>query len=366
MSGNTFGTLYCVTSFGESHGPAYGGVVDGCPPGLELKNEDIQKELDRRKPGSSRHVTQRRESDTVEIVSGVYEGRTTGTAIGFLIRNEDQRSKDYSAIADKFRPGHADYTYWQKYGVRDARGGGRASARETVVRVAAGAIAKKWLKERYGVVIRGYLAQLGSMRIGFSSWNDVEANPFFAPDAKLVPQLEKFMDQLRESGDSCGARVNVVAEGVPVGWGEPVYGRLDADIAWAMMSINAVKGVEIGAGFAAVEQKGAEHGDEMTPEGFLGNNNGGVLGGISTGQDVTVSLALKPTSSIRLPRKTINTRGEATFIETTGRHDPCVGIRATPIAEAMLACVLIDHALRHRAQCGDVTPPTVVKTRKIN
>jgi chorismate synthase len=366
MSGNTFGTLYCVTSFGESHGPAYGGVVDGCPPGLELKNEDIQKELDRRKPGSSRHVTQRRESDTVEILSGVYEGRTTGTAIGFLIRNEDQRSKDYSAIADKFRPGHADYTYWQKYGARDARGGGRASARETVVRVAAGAIAKKWLKERYGVVIRGYLAQLGSMRIGFSSWNDVESNPFFAPDAKLVPQLEKFMDQLRESGDSCGARVNVVAEGVPVGWGEPVYGRLDADIAWAMMSINAVKGVEIGAGFAAVEQKGAEHGDEMTPEGFLGNNNGGVLGGISTGQDVTVSLALKPTSSIRLPRRTITTRGEATSIETTGRHDPCVGIRATPIAEAMLACVLIDHALRHRAQCGDVTPPTVVKTRKIN
>jgi chorismate synthase len=246
MSGNTFGLLYCVTSFGESHGPAYGGVVDGCPPGLELKNEDIQKELDRRKPGSSRHVTQRRESDAVEILSGVYEGRTTGTAIGFLIRNEDQRSKDYSAIAEKFRPGHADYTYWQKYGIRDARGGGRASARETVVRVAAGAIAKKWLKERYGVVIRGYLAQLGSIKIGFSSWNDVEGNPFFAPNAKLVPQLEKFMDQLRESGDSCGARVNVVAEGVPVGWGEPVYGRLDADIAGAMMSINAVKGVEIG------------------------------------------------------------------------------------------------------------------------
>jgi chorismate synthase len=357
MSGNTFGLLYCVTSFGESHGPAYGGVVDGCPPGLELKNEDIQKELDRRKPGSSRHVTQRRESDAVEILSGVYEGRTTGTAIGFLIRNEDQRSKDYSAIAEKFRPGHADYTYWQKYGIRDARGGGRASARETVVRVAAGAIAKKWLKERYGVVIRGYLAQLGSIKIGFSSWNDVEGNPFFAPNEKLVPQLEKFMDQLRESGDSCGARVNVVAEGVPVGWGEPVYGRLDADIAGAMMSINAVKGVEIGAGFAAIEQKGSEHGDEMTPEGFLSNNNGGVLGGISTGQNVTVSLALKPTSSIRLPRKTINTRGEATSIETTGRHDPCVGIRATPIAEAMLACVLADHALRHRAQCGDVTPP---------
>jgi len=361
MSGNTFGTLYCVTSFGESHGPAYGGVVDGCPPGLALKNEDIQQELDRRKPGSSRHVTQRRESDTVEILSGVYEGRTTGTAIGFLIRNEDQRPKDYSAIADKFRPGHADYTYWQKYGIRDARGGGRASARETVVRVAAGAIAKKWLKERYGVQIRGYLAQLGAIKVGFSSWTDVEANPFFCPNAKLVPQLEKFVDQLRESGDSCGARVNVVAEGVPVGWGEPVYGRLDADIAWAMMSINAVKGVEIGAGFAAIEQQGSEHGDEMTPQGFLQNNNGGVLGGISTGQAVTVSLALKPTSSIRLPRKTINTRGEATSIETTGRHDPCVGIRATPIAEAMLACVLADHALRHRAQCADVTPPTRLK-----
>jgi chorismate synthase len=358
MSGNTFGTLYCVTSFGESHGPAYGGVVDGCPPGLELSSADIQRELDRRKPGSSRHVTQRRESDAVEILSGVYEGRTTGTAIGFLIRNEDQRLKDYSAIADKFRPGHADYTYWQKYGIRDARGGGRASARETVVRVAAGAIAKKWLKERYGVVVRGYLAQLGPIRIAFASWHEVEGNPFFAPNAKIVPQLEKFVDQLRESGDSCGARVNVVAEGVPVGWGEPVYGRLDADIAWAMMSINAVKGVEIGAGFGAIEQKGSEHGDEMTPRGFVQNNNGGVLGGISTGQDVTVSLALKPTSSIRLPRKTINTRGEATSIETTGRHDPCVGIRATPIAEAMLACVLADHALRHRAQCADVTPPT--------
>jgi chorismate synthase len=366
MSGNTFGTLYCVTSFGESHGPAYGGVVDGCPPGLELSSDDIQKELDRRKPGQSRHVTQRRESDAVEILSGVYEGRTTGTAIGFLIRNEDQRSKDYSAIAEKFRPGHADYTYWRKYGARDPRGGGRASARETVVRVAAGAIAKKWLRERHGVVIRGYLAQLGARKLPFKSWDDVERNPFFAPDARLAPELEKFMDQLRESGDSCGARVNVVAQGVPAGWGEPVYGRLDADIAAAMMSINAVKGVEIGAGFAAIEQKGSEHGDEMTPQGFVSNNNGGVLGGISTGQDVTVSLALKPTSSIRLPRRTVNTRGEATSIETTGRHDPCVGIRATPIAEAMLACVLIDHALRHRAQCGDVAPPTVVKGSKIN
>jgi chorismate synthase len=347
-----------VTSFGESHGPAYGGVVDGCPPGLAVSAEDIQKELDRRKPGSSRHVTQRRETDTVEILSGVYEGRTTGTAIGFLVRNEDPRSKDYSAIAGKFRPGHADYTYWQKYGIRDARGGGRASARETVVRVAAGAIARKWLRQRYGVEVRGYLSQIGSLKIEFKSWKDVDLNPFFAPNAEIVPRLEKFMDQLRESGDSCGARVDVVAAGVPVGWGEPVYGRLDADIAGAMMSINAVKGVEIGAGFAAVEQKGSEHGDEMAPQGFLTNNNGGVLGGISTGQDVTVSIALKPTSSIRLPRRTLDIDGNATTVETTGRHDPCVGIRATPIAEAMLACVLMDHALRHRAQCGDVTPPT--------
>jgi chorismate synthase len=367
MSGNSFGTLYCVTSFGESHGPAYGGVVDGCPPGLALAAQDIQRELDRRKPGSSRHVTQRRESDAVEILSGVYEGRTTGTAIGFIVRNEDSRSKDYAAIAEKFRPGHADYTYWQKYGIRDARGGGRASARETVVRVAAGAIAKKWLHERYGVTVRGYLAQLGAQKISFKNWDAVDANPFFAPDPAMVPQLEKFMDQLRESGDSCGARVNVVAENVPVGWGEPVYGRLDADIAWAMMSINAVKGVEIGAGFGSVAQKGSEHGDEMTPRGFVSNNNGGVLGGISTGQDVTVSIALKPTSSIRLPRRTINTRGEAVTVETTGRHDPCVGIRATPIAEAMLACILMDHALRYRAQCADVILPIKLeKPRKIN
>ena len=358
MSGNSFGTLFCVTSFGESHGPAYGGVVDGCPPGLELSAADLQAELDRRKPGSSRHVTQRRETDTVEILSGVYEGRTTGTAIGFLVRNEDQRSKDYSAIAAKFRPGHADYTYWQKYGLRDPRGGGRASARETLVRVAAGAIAKKWLAARYGVRVRGYLAQLGPHPVEFESWDQVGANPLFVPNTRQLPELEAFMDALRKSGDSCGARVNVVAEGVPVGWGEPVYGRLDADIAWAMMSINAVKGVEIGAGFAAVAQKGSEHGDEMTPQGFLSNNNGGVLGGISTGQDLTVSLALKPTSSIRLPRRTIDVRGEATSVETEGRHDPCVGIRATPIAEAMLACVLTDHALRHRAQCGDVRPPT--------
>jgi chorismate synthase len=367
MSGNSFGVLYCVTSFGESHGPAYGGVVDGCPPGMELSAADLQRELDRRKPGSSRHVTQRRESDAVEILSGVYEGRTTGAAIGFLIRNEDARSKDYSAIAEKFRPGHADYTYWQKYGIRDARGGGRASARETVIRVAAGAIAKKWLRQRYGVVIRGYLAQLGPKKIPFRSWDAVDANAFFAPNGELVPELERFMDDLRASGDSVGARVNVLAEGVPVGWGEPVYGRLDSDIAAAMMSINAVKGVEIGAGFAAVEQKGSEHGDEMTPQGFVGNNNGGVLGGISTGQDIAVSLALKPTSSIRLTRRTIDVRGNATTIETTGRHDPCVGIRATPIAEAMLACVLIDHALRHRAQCADVTPPTRLdKPNKIN
>ncbi len=358
MSGNSFGTLYCVTSFGESHGPAYGGVVDGCPPGLELAPADLQAELDRRKPGSSRHVTQRRESDAVEILSGLHEGKTTGTPIGFLVRNEDARSKDYTALAEKFRPGHADYTYWQKYGVRDPRGGGRASARETVVRVAAGAIAKKWLGQRYGVRVRGYLAQLGPHRIAFRDWDAVGANPFFAPDAGAVAELEKFMDQLREAGDSCGARVNVVAHKVPVGWGEPVYGRLDADIAAAMMSINAVKGVEIGAGFASVEQKGSEHGDEMTPQGFLGNNNGGVLGGISTGQDVLVSIALKPTSSIRLPRRTIDVRGAATTVSTAGRHDPCVGIRATPIAEAMLACVLMDHALRHRAQCGDVTPPT--------
>ena len=357
MSGNSFGLLYCVTSFGESHGPAYGGVVDGCPPGLSLSNQDIQKELDRRKPGTSRHVTQRRESDTVEILSGVYDGRTTGTAIGFLVRNEDARSKDYSAIAEKFRPGHADFTYTQKYGFRDPRGGGRASARETLVRVAAGAIAKKWLKERYGVLIRGHLAELGATKIAFQSWDEVDRNPFFAANATIIARLEKQMDELREAGDSCGARVNVVAQGVPAGWGEPVYGRLDADIAAAMMSINAVKGVEIGAGFAAIGQKGSEHGDEMSPAGFLSNNNGGVLGGISSGQDVTVSLALKPTSSIRIARRTIDVKGNPATIQTTGRHDPCVGIRATPIAEAMLACVLMDHALRHRAQCGDVTPP---------
>jgi len=358
MSGNTIGRLFCVTSFGESHGPAYGGVVDGCPPGLVLAAEDIQKELDRRKPGTSRHVTQRRESDTIEILSGVFEGRTTGTPIGFLIRNEDQRSKDYSALAETFRPGHADYTYWQKYGVRDPRGGGRASARETTVRVAAGAIARKWLREHHGVVIRGHMTQLGPIEIPFRAWDEVGQNAFFAANLDIVPELEAFMDELRTAGDSVGARITVVAEGVPPGWGEPVYDRLDSDIAYAMMGINAVKGVEIGAGFASISQRGSEHGDELTPEGFLSNNAGGMLGGISSGQDVVVSLALKPTSSIRIPRRSIDKQGNPVTVETTGRHDPCVGIRATPIAEAMLAIVLVDHALRHRAQCAGVSTPT--------
>ena len=358
MAGNTLGKLYCVTSFGESHGPAYGGVVDGCPPGMSLAAEDIQKELDRRKPGTSRHVTQRRESDTIEILSGVFEGKTTGTPIGFLIRNEDQRSKDYSAIAETFRPGHADYTYWQKYGVRDPRGGGRASARETTVRVAAGAIARKWLRENHGVVIRGHMTQLGPIEIPFRSWDEVGQNAFFAANLDIVPELEVFMDELRTAGDSVGARITVVAEGVPPGWGEPVYDRLDSDIAYAMMGINAVKGVEIGAGFASITQRGSEHGDELTPEGFLSNNAGGMLGGISSGQDVVVSIALKPTSSIRIPRRSIDKQGNPVTVETTGRHDPCVGIRATPIAEAMLAIVLMDHALRHRAQCAGVSTPT--------
>ena len=357
MSGNTLGRLFCVTYFGESHGPALGCVVDGCPPGLELTEADIQHELDRRKPGTSRHVTQRRESDRVEILSGVFEGRTTGTPIGLLIRNEDQRSQDYGKIAQKFRPGHADYTYLQKYGIRDYRGGGRSSARETAVRVAAGAIARKWLGQRYGVSIRGYLAQLGPHVIPFQDWSAVDANPFFAANAGIVPELEVYMDALRRSGDSIGARVNVVASGMPVGWGEPVYDRLDAEIAYAMMSINAVKGVEIGAGFASVAQKGTEHGDEMSPQGFLSNRAGGVLGGISTGQDILVSMAIKPTSSIRLPRQSLDSTGQPATVETTGRHDPCVGIRATPIAEAMLALVLMDHALRHRAQNADVVPP---------
>lgn len=358
MSGNTFGKLFCVTSFGESHGPALGCVVDGCPPGLEITTEEIQHDLDRRKPGTSRHVTQRRESDTVEILSGVFEGKTTGSPIALLIRNEDQRSKDYGNIAETFRPGHADYTYWQKYGIRDHRGGGRSSARETAVRVAAGAIAKKWLGEKYGVVVRGYLAQLGELPIPFMDWNLVKDNPFFAPNEQIVPELEKYMDALRKSGESCGARINAVAENIPVGLGSPVYDRLDADLAYAMMGINAVKGVEIGAGFASVTQKGTEHGDEMTPEGFLSNNAGGILGGISTGQDILVSIAIKPTSSIRLPRCSIDKAGNPTIVETHGRHDPCVGIRATPIAEAMLALVLIDHVLQHRAQNADVDSGT--------
>jgi len=358
MSGSTLGKLFCVTSFGESHGPAIGCVVDGCPPGMALAEADIQRELDRRKPGTSRHVTQRREDDIVEILSGVFEGRTTGTPIALLIRNVDARSKDYSKIAELFRPGHADYTYWQKYGIRDYRGGGRQSARETAVRVAAAAIAKKWLHERYGVVIHGYLAQLGPIEIPFRSWDAVDRNPFFAADEAIVPRLEEFMDQLRKSGDSAGARVTAIAHGVPVGWGEPVYDKLDADIAYNMMSINAVKGVEIGAGFRAVTQKGTEHSDEMAPEGFLSNNAGGILGGISTGQDIVVSVAVKPTSSIRLARRTIDKQGNPAQIETHGRHDPCVGIRATPIVEAMLALGLIDHALRQRAQNADVACPT--------
>ena len=354
MSGNTFGTLFTVTSFGESHGPAIGCVVDGCPPGLEISEADIQAELDRRKPGTSRHVTQRREPDTVEILSGVFEGRTTGTPIGLLIRNQDQRSKDYGNIAETFRPGHADYAYTQKYGFRDYRGGGRSSARETAVRVAAGAIARKWLNECFGVTIQGWMSQLGPIRIPFVDAAQIGQNPFFVPDAAIVPQLEEYMDALRKSGDSVGAKISVAATGVPPGWGEPVYDRLDAEIAYAMMGINAVKGVEIGDGFASIEQKGSEHGDETTPQGFLSNHAGGVLGGISTGQEIVVHMAIKPTSSIRLPRQTVNLAGEAASVETHGRHDPCVGIRATPIAEAMLALVLIDHALRHRAQCGDV------------
>ncbi|MDQ6620712.1 MAG: chorismate synthase [Pseudomonadota bacterium] len=360
MSGNTLGTLFRVTSFGESHGPAIGCVVDGCPPGMLLSADDIQRDLDRRRPGTSRHVTQRRESDTVEILSGVFEGCTTGTPIALLIRNEDARSKDYANIADTFRPGHGDYTYWQKYGIRDYRGGGRQSARETAVRVAAGAVARKWLRERYGTEIRGYLAQMGPNVIPFESWEHVHTNPFFSPNAAIVPELELFMDRLRKSGDSCGARVTVVASAVPVGWGEPVYGRLDADLAHALMGINAVKGVEIGAGFACVAQSGTQHTDEMTPQGFVGNEAGGVLAGISTGQDIVVSIAIKPTSSVRLDRRSIDKTGAPVVVNTHGRHDPCVGIRATPIAEAMVAIVLIDHALRHRAQNADVTRSTPV------
>jgi chorismate synthase len=358
MSGNTIGKLFTVTSFGESHGAAIGCIVDGCPPGMSLCEADIQHDLDRRKPGTSRHVTQRRESDTVEILSGVFEGKTTGTPIALLIRNEDQRSKDYGNIAETFRPGHADYTYFQKYGVRDHRGGGRSSARETASRVAAGAIAKKWLHERYGVVIRGYLAQLGNIEIPFNNWDDIANNAFFVADQSVVEQLETYMDALRKSGDSIGAKLTVVAQNVPVGWGEPVFDRLDAEIAYALMSINAVKGVEIGAGFNCVTQKGSEHGDELTPQGFSTNNAGGILGGISTGQDIVANYAIKPTSSIRLPRHSIDKSGQPVLVSTEGRHDPCVGIRATPIAEAMLALVLIDHALRQRGQNADVVCAT--------
>ncbi len=358
MSGNSFGKLFVVTGFGESHGPAIGGIVDGCPPGLALCAADLQRDLDRRKPGQSRHTTQRRESDQVEILSGVFAGLTTGAPIGLLIRNEDQRSKDYADLAARYRPGHADYTYDQKYGRRDYRGGGRSSARETAVRVAAGAIAKKYLRERCGVLVRGFLSQLGPIRPRGFDWEEVGRNPFFCPCTQTVPELDAYMDALRKEGNSIGAAVTVVASGVPAGIGEPIFDRLDADIAHALMSINAVKGMEIGAGFACIEQKGTEHRDEMTPAGFLSNHAGGILGGISSGQDIYVRIALKPTSSLRLPGRTIGTDGQATDVITTGRHDPCVGIRATPIAEAMLAIVLLDHWLRQRAQNGDVIPLT--------
>jgi chorismate synthase len=360
MSGNTIGKLFAVTSYGESHGPAIGCVVDGCPPGMQLCEDDLQADLERRRPGRSRHTTQRHETDQVRILSGVFEGRTSGTPIHLMIENVDQRSRDYSKIADRFRPAHADYSYQQKYGFRDYRGGGRSSARETAMRVAAGAIAKKYLGERLGVRVRGFLAQLGPLRAQAFDWDEVERNPFFCPDAALVPQLESYMDALRKEGNSIGARINVVASGVPPGLGEPVFDRLDADIAHALMGINAVKGVEIGAGFASVEQKGTEHRDEITPQGFLGNNAGGTLGGISSGQDIVASIALKPTSSIRLPGRSVDVDGNAVEVVTTGRHDPCVGIRATPIAEAMLAIVLLDHYLRHRAQCADVVGATPV------
>jgi chorismate synthase len=352
VSSNTFGKLFAVTTFGESHGPAIGCVIDGCPPGIALDPGEFGHDLTRRATGRSRHTSQRHESDAVEILSGVYQGKTTGTPIALLIRNEDARSKDYDELLDVFRPGHADFTYQAKYGLRDPRGGGRASARETTMRVAAAVLAKKYLAERHGVKIRGYLAGLGELVPQQFDWDAVEANPFFWPDAGMVTQLEQYMDALRKSGDSVGARVNVEAEGVPVGLGEPVYGKLDADLATALMGINAVKGVEIGDGFAVVSQKGTEHRDEITPHGFLSNHAGGILGGISTGQTIRASMALKPTSSIRIPARSVNVRGEAVMVATKGRHDPCVGIRATPIAEAMVALVLMDHVLRHRAQCG--------------
>ena len=360
MSGNSFGKLFTLTTAGESHGDALLGIVDGCPPGMKLSEEDLQGDLDLRKPGSSRHTTQRRESDAVKIVSGTFEGVTTGTPIGLLIENNDQRPRDYTKIANSFRPGHADFSYQQKYGIRDYRGGGRSSARETAIRVAAGGIAKKYLSEKFGIQIRGYLAQLGPISFEKFDWGEVHNNPFFCPDSNKVPELEEYMDNLRKSGDSIGARINIVASNMITGLGEPIFDRLDADIAHAMMSINAVKGIEIGAGFEVVNQKGSEHRDLITPEGFKSNNSGGILGGISSGQDLLISIALKPTSSIRLPAESIDKIGQSTEISTTGRHDPCVGIRATPIAEAMLAVTLMDHALRNRAQNADVesvTPP---------
>ncbi|HTR00189.1 MAG TPA: chorismate synthase [Candidatus Acidoferrum sp.] len=364
MSGNSFGKLFCVTTFGESHGPALGCIVDGCPPGLVLSEADIQGDLDRRKPGTSRFTTQRREEDQVQILSGVFEGVTTGTPIGLLIHNTDQKSKDYSNIKDLFRPAHADYTYTHKYGFRDYRGGGRSSARETAMRVAAGAIAKKYLSERLGMAVRGYLSQLGPIKLDLVDWNAVSQNPFFCPDPAKVPQLEEYMAALSKEGNSIGARISVVASGVPVGLGEPIFDRLDAELAHGLMSINAVKGVEIGAGFDVVEQKGTEHRDALTPAGFVGNNAGGILGGISTGQDIVVHIALKPTSSIRIPGQTIDINGEPAEIITTGRHDPCVGIRATPIAEAMVALTLMDHWLRHRAQNADVKVKTPDITKR--
>ncbi|MFQ5642826.1 MAG: chorismate synthase [Thiogranum sp.] len=360
MSGNSIGKLFTVTSFGESHGPAIGCIVDGCPPGVELSEADLQGDLDRRKPGKSRHTTQRREADEVQILSGVFEGKTTGSPIGLLIHNTDQRSRDYSTIMDRFRPGHADYTYQQKFGLRDYRGGGRSSARETAMRVAAGAIARKYLREKCGTEIRGYLSQLGPIELELKDWSAVEDNPFFCPDPGRVAELETYMDALRKEGNSVGARINLVASGIPPGLGEPVFDRLDADIAHAMVSINAVKGVEIGAGFDCIAQKGTQHRDEITPQGFLSNHAGGVLGGISSGQDILVSIALKPTSSLRLPGRSVNLDGEPVEVVTTGRHDPCVGIRATPIAEAMLAIVLMDHYLRHRGQNADVESRTPV------
>ena len=358
MAGSTLGHLFRITTFGESHGPAIGAVIDGCPPGMALSVEDIQGDLDRRRPGTSRHVTQRQEEDKVEILSGVFEGKTTGTPIALMIRNTDQRSQDYGNILDTFRPGHADYTYWHKYGIRDPRGGGRSSARLTAPVVAAAAVAKKWLAEQYGIKFYGYMTQLGDIEIPFEDASHIPNNPFFAANANIIPELENYMDSLRKAGDSCGARLTVVATGVPVGMGEPIFDKLDADIAHAMMGINAVKGVEMGAGFKSVTQKGSEHGDEMFADGFASNNAGGTVGGISSGQDIVVSIAIKPTSSIMSPKQSLDRAGQPTTVQTKGRHDPCVGIRATPIAEAMLALVIMDHVLRHRAQCGDVQVDT--------